>query len=62
MCKYCDKSTEDNLVKSIYYGGLDAYIIGNELNIDLDIIAKDIYVDNRYEIEINYYPMCGRKL
>ena len=53
MCKYC-KSTEDNPVKSIYYDDLDAYIIGNELNIDLDINVEDIYVNNRYEIEINF--------
>ena len=56
MCKYCENGD------SIYYDDLDVYIIGNELNIDLNMNIEDVYIDNEYEIEINYCPMCGRKL
>ena len=62
MCKYCETTSNRPAVESIYYDDLDVYIIGNELNIDLNMNIEDVYIDNEYEIVINYCPMCGRKL
>lgn len=65
-CEYCEenKYIYDGMelsTKDDGYCGIDAYMNNNKLNIDA---SADTYEPNyiEAEIEINYCPMCGRKL
>lgn len=65
-CEYCEgnKFIYDSMklgTKNDSYCGIDVYINNNKLNIDA---STDTYEPNyiEVEVEINYCPMCGRKL
>ena len=65
-CEYCKGSKfiqegKETGIKANGYVGLDVWLDYNKLNIDGSV---DVYEPNyiEIEIEINYCPMCGRKL
>lgn len=65
MCKYCNKNYEEVIVKDSYsdkpcanyYTTITIYGDDKQLGIDADNLGSE-----GYHIDINFCPMCGRKL
>lgn len=55
MCEYCEQNKKPLFE---YYDA--TVVISNDNQLNITDIYESYYID--YDIEINYCPMCGKKL
>lgn len=61
MCKYCNQNEFNKLNDTVNYSGLEIAISKNGMLRVRNYNFKDIF-ETQDVVNINYCPMCGRKL